>query len=487
MIRMRLAEIADATGGVVIGPDGAPADGAPADGAPADAAASTSVTGGVVIDSREAEEGSLFVALPGEHVDGHDYVATAIARGAASALVARPVPGVATPLVQVPDVQRALGDLARHVLSRLRLAADVRVVAITGSVGKTSTKDLLAQLLTPLGGVIAPVGSFNNEIGLPLTVLRADRSTRVLVLEMGADAPGNITYLTAIAPPDVAVVLAVGSAHLGRFGSVDAIAAAKAELVQGLRQHGLAVLNADDARVAAMAPLAAGERVVTFGKNPDADVRAVGVSTDAEGHASFTLLHSGARADVTLALFGEHHVANALAAVAVAVELGRPLAEVARTLATAAALSAHRMHVVDTPGGVRVIDDAYNANPDSTRAALEALAVMTGRDRRSVAVLGEMLELGEASGTEHDAIGRLVVRLDIARLVVVGAGAYPIHTGARREGAQGEVSTFVETIEDAWELLRTELRPGDVVLVKSSKGAGLARLGDQLTTLGQAT
>lgn len=461
MIELTAAEVAAATGGrLVADPD-------------------VRVTGSVVIDSRQATAGSLFVALPGEHVDGHDYVPVAVGNGAALVLAAREVDA---PSVVVDDVQTALGDLAREVLRRLRAAGDLQVVGITGSVGKTTTKDLLGQLLTPHGGTVVPRGSFNNEIGLPLTVLEADASTRYLVLEMGASGLGHLTYLTRIAPPDVSVVLAVGSAHLGEFGGIEAVATAKAEIVTGLAPGGTAVLNADDLRVVAMSEVAPGP-VVTFGTIPAADVRAENIGMDRSGCASFDLRVRGAEPvtyPVQLRLVGEHHITNALAAAAAAIQLGLDAQTVAADLAEATAISPHRMAVTQRPDGITVIDDSYNANPDSMRAALKALAVMAGRERRSVAVLGEMLELGPDSRAAHDEIGRLVVRLNIKLLVVVGDGAGGIHDGATQEGSWGDETRFVPDVEAASALLRDELLPGDVVLVKSSNGSGLWRLGDEL-------
>jgi UDP-N-acetylmuramoyl-tripeptide--D-alanyl-D-alanine ligase len=452
------------------------------------------VSGAVVTDSRDVEAGGLFVALPGEHVDGHDYAARAVSAGAALVLASRPLHdehGTELPTVVVADVERALGDLAREVLRRLREAAlepggsGLRVVGVTGSVGKTTTKYLLAQLCGAAGPTIAPVRSFNNEIGLPLTVLRADESTRFLVLEMGASGPGHLTYLTQIAPPDVAVVLVVGQAHLGGFGGIDAVARAKAEIVEGLVGDGVAVLNADDLRVSAMAPLAPGD-VVLFGAAPDAHVRAEQVVLDRAGRARFTLVTRDGRAQVELRLVGEHHVHNALAAAAAGLAVGLTLDDVAAGLTAADALSPHRMHVVDRADGVTVVDDSYNANPDSMRAALKALAVLAGRDRRSIAVLGEMLELGPESREAHDALGTLVVRLNIGLTVVVGEGARGIRDGANREGSWGDEVVLVDDLENARLFLEHELRPGDVVLVKSSYGAGLWQLGDLLVEGGDA-
>lgn len=476
MIELTAAQVAAATGGRLhADPD-------------------VTVTGAVIIDSRDAAPGALFVALPGDRVDGHDYAPAAVAAGAALVLASRELDGL--PTVVVDDPQAALGELARYVLATARSGAHggvvPQVVAVTGSVGKTTTKDLLGQLLTPEAGdeqaIIFTKGSFNNEIGLPLTVLRVTAATRYLVLEMGADRLGNIAYLTGIAPPDVGVVLAVGVAHIGHFGSVEIIAKTKSEMVSGVVDGGSVVLNADDQRVVAMASLAGpGTTVQTFGTIPSADVRAEDITIDAMGRASFTLRVARAgeadeqRADVALQLVGAHHVSNALAAATVVLRLGVSLPDVAKRLSEATALSPHRMAVTERPDGVTVIDDAYNANPDSMKAALRTLAVVSGRTRRSVAVLGEMLELGDSARAAHDEIGRLVVRLNIKQLVVVGQGAYHIHEGAMQEGSWGSESIFVPDIAAARELLDESLEPGDVVLVKSSLGAGLTALGDHLS------
>lgn len=465
MIALKADEIARLTGGRLVG-DG-------------DAV----VTGPVVVDSRLVEPGGMFVAFAGEHVDGHDYVSRATEAGAAVVLAAREVD--APSVVVVDDVQAALGQVAREVLARVRSRGELKVVAVTGSVGKTTTKDLVGQVVSLSGETVVPRGSFNNEIGLPLTVLQVTETTRFLVLEMGADHEGNITYLTGIAPPDVAVVLAVGTAHLGEFGGVEAIARAKSELVTGAAEGGVAVLNADDHRVAAMAPLAAGD-VVTFGTVSGAQVAADDVRIDRAGRVSFELRVAGASAPVSLQLVGEHHLSNALACAAVGLQLGLDVATVAERLSAATALSPHRMHVVDRPDGVTVIDDSYNANPDSMRAALKALAVVAGRERRSVAVLGEMLELGEESRERHDEVGRLAVRLNINLTIVVGPGAWPIFDGAQMEGSWGDEVVQVDDLEAAEKLLAGYLEEGDVVLVKASNGTGLWRLADRLVGAGTA-
>jgi UDP-N-acetylmuramoyl-tripeptide--D-alanyl-D-alanine ligase len=429
------------------------------------------VDAAVVIDSRLVVPGGLFVALPGENVDGHDFVAPATAKGATASLTSRPIEG--SPCIVVEDQQTALGELARSVMSRL---PDCLVIGLTGSQGKTSTKDMIAQVLAPYGPTVAPKGSFNNELGHPLTALQADEKTRYLVAEMGAAHIGDIAYLTRITPPRIGLVLNVGVSHIGEFGSRDAIAQAKGELIEAVLPGGIAVLNADDPRVAAMAGRTEA-KVLTFGEAPDADVRATGIALDDNGRAGFTLHLAGAELPVRLQLIGEHQVSNALACAAVALAVGLTPEQIADGLNSAENVSKWRMEVTERPDGVTVINDAYNANPDSVRAALKAL-VAIGRTRgaRTWAVLGEMRELGTAAAEEHDAIGRLAVRLDVNRLIAVTEPARPIHLGASLEGSCGNDSVYADGIEAALELLRAELRPGDVVLVKASRTVGLERL-----------
>lgn len=458
MIPVSCGEIADVVRGELAGVD-----------------PSAVVDGAVVIDSRAADPGGMFVALPGERVDGHDFVGTATWAGVTVSLTARPVEG--SPCIVVDDPQRALGDLARFVVDRL---PDLTVIALTGSSGKTSTKDLIAQVIRPYGETVSPEGSFNNELGHPLTALQASATTKYLIAEMGARHQGDITYLTGITPPAIGLVLNVGTSHIGEFGTQDNIAVAKGELIEAVTAGGTAVLNADDHRVAGMRSRTR-EKVLTFGESPEADVRAADVKLDAEGRPAFRLHLGDFSGNVQLRFIGEHYVSNALAAAAVASAVGLTPEQIADGLNAATRVSAARMELTERPDGVTIINDAFNANPDSTRAALKSLvAIGRSRGARTWAVLGEMLELGDASADEHDAIGRLVVRLDVNRLVVVGAGAKPIHLGACLEGSWGDESTFVDSIPDALELLRSELRAGDVVLVKSSKGSKLRSLADTL-------
>ncbi|MFG3283892.1 UDP-N-acetylmuramoyl-tripeptide--D-alanyl-D-alanine ligase [Streptomyces sp. NPDC048111] len=434
---------------------------------------SVTVTGPVVIDSRQVAAGSLFVAFAGENVDGHDYARRAVEAGAVVVLAARQV-GV--PAIVVEDVQAALGALARDVVRRL----GTEVVALTGSSGKTSTKDLIAQVLQRHAPTVFTPGSLNNEIGLPLTALTATAETRHLVLEMGARGIGHIRYLTGLTPPTIGLVLNVGSAHIGEFGGKEQIALAKGELVESLPESGCAVLNADDPLVRAMATRTTA-RVLLFGEAEDADVRAENVRLTAAGQPSFSLHTPSGCGDVTLRLYGEHHVSNALAAAAVAHELGMSADEIARALSEAGTLSRWRMEVTERPDGVTVVNDAYNANPESMRAALRALVAMGQASRaeggRTWAVLGPMAELGDDSLAEHDAVGRLAVRLNVSKLVAVGGReASWLQLGAYNEGSWGEESVHVSDAQAAVDLLRSELRPGDVVLVKASRSIGLERV-----------
>ena len=425
------------------------------------------VTADVEVDSRLVAPGGLFVALPGERADGHDHAAAAVAAGAVAVLAARPIEGV--PCLVVEDPLAAMQELARA----LWLVGERPLTfGITGSSGKTSTKDLLAYVLQGAGQVLWPPGSFNNEIGMPLTALRRTPATAYAVLEYSARGVGHIEALRRLVQPDVSTVLNIGSAHLGEFGSREAIAQAKGELLADSR---VAVLNADDGLVLAQAGRAPG-RVVTFGTTADADVRAEHLELDEDGRPSFRLVTAGGSADVRLQLRGAHNASNALAAAANALEV-LTLDRVAAALSSAVPQSRWRMEVVERADGVTVVNDAYNANPESMRAALKTLAVMSrGKARRTIAVLGHMAELGEDTREAHMDLGRFVVRLDVTQLVVVGAAAGGIHAGAVLEGSWGDESIHVPDVNAALELLRAELAPGDVVLVKGSRSAGLERV-----------
>ncbi|MEP7023665.1 MAG: UDP-N-acetylmuramoyl-tripeptide--D-alanyl-D-alanine ligase [Actinomycetota bacterium] len=423
------------------------------------------VTRPVIIDSRAAVPGSLFAALAGERTDGHEHAAAAVAAGAVAVLASRPV-GV--PALIVDDVTRALGQLARAVLDRL---PGVQVVGITGSAGKTTTKDLAAQLIETLGPTVSPPGSYNNDIGLPLTVLRATSETCYLIAEMSARGAGHIARLCAIAPPSLGAVLCVGHAHAGDFGGIDEVARAKSELPAALPPSGVALLNADDPRVAAMAAVAAA-RVVTFGRDPGADVRAADVTVDAAGRPAFTLITPDGAAPVQLRLHGEHNVSNALAAAAIAAELGLPGPDIAAGLSAAVARSRWRMEVTERPDGITVINDAYNANPEAMRAALATLGVMA-RGRRAFAVLGYMTDLGDMERESHEELGLHAAGTGLAGLIVVGDGAAPILTGAKAHPSWSGELLGVPDPSAAVQALAQRLRPGDVVLVKASRVAAI--------------
>jgi len=437
-----------------------------------DAAATASVNGRVQIDSRSVQPGDLFVAIKGDTFDGHDFVASALESGAAGVISGRDVD---VPHIRVDDTVRALGLLARGVVTRL---PELTVVALTGSSGKTSTKDLLAQVLPELGSTVAPQGSFNNETGLPLTALTVDQDTRFLVAEMGARGVGHIRYLCGITPPKIGIVLNVGSAHVGEFGSREAIARAKGELVEALTEDGVAILNEDDDYVRAMRSRTKA-KVLTFGRAQSADVRVTDVVMSAQGKPSFTITMGDETARLELPLVGEHHVSNAAAVVAVGVALGASVSAVVQVLSRVQTLSRWRMEVSTSSSNVTVINDAYNANPESVQAALRALMVLAGSNstefsatRRSFAVLGEMRELGESSHAAHEEIGRLTVELGVEQVVVVGAAAAAI-ADARSAAGMSEGTRLVDSPQDAVEILSTLLRSEDVVLVKASRAVGL--------------
>ncbi|RWZ61493.1 UDP-N-acetylmuramoyl-tripeptide--D-alanyl-D-alanine ligase [Labedella populi] len=446
-----------------------------------DAAATDVVDGYVETDSREIEAGGIFVAKPGETTDGHNFVGVAAERGARLAIVEHEVDEEISQVV-VADAVTALGALAAHVVAAVRDRGALRVVGITGSNGKTTTKNLLAAILAPRGETVAPKNSFNNAVGAPTTMLRVTARTEFLVSEMGASGRGQIARLVAMATPDIGVVLKVGLAHAGGFGGIESTFAEKSAMVTTLPSTAVAVLNRDDERVAAMADLTAA-RVVWFGLDGTADVRATDVEADRTGTRFTVTLPSGESRPVHFKVLGEHHVSNALAAVAVATELGVPIDEIVERLETVTRAERWRMEVLGGRDDVTIINDAYNASPDSMAAALKTLALVTPPDGRRVAVLGTMAELGELAGDEHDRIGLLAVRLRVDRLVVVGRDARRLHISAINEGSWDGESVFVETADEAFAYLEGELRSGDTVLVKSSNSAGLRHLGDRLGEL----
>ena len=446
MIALTLAEIAEIVGGQVAGDP------------------TTLVTAPPSLDSRSVPEGGLFVAVAGAQVDGHDYAPQAVRDGAAAVLGSR---DTGVPSVLVDDATLALGSLAHEVVTRL----DPFVVALTGSQGKTSVKDLvssgLAALTAPTGRVVATRGNYNNELGVPLTVLRADETTTELVVEMGARGIGHIAALCDVVRPDVAAVLNVGTAHLSEFGSRDNIAQGKGEIIEALGPDGVAVLNADDPRVTAMAPRTQA-RVVRFGRTasgPD-DVRIVDVTMTASGEPDVTLAHHGQEWRVHVPLLGEHQALNAAAAAAIV--LSRFPDAGLDWLGATGESSGLRLQRHVRPDGVTVIDDSYNANPESMRAGLDALAAVEAG--RRIAVLGEMRELGDGSEAAHVDVGAHAARRGIDRVLVVGEEARGLAVGA------GDIATVVPDVDAGVTDLRAWLRPGDVVLVKASRGVRLERV-----------
>jgi UDP-N-acetylmuramoyl-tripeptide--D-alanyl-D-alanine ligase len=439
----------------------------------------------LTVDSRMVVPGALFVALPGEHVDGHDYVAAALNAGAAAALTRHPVNNALCLVVVDPLV--ALGRLSRYLIDRSS-GHGLCAIGITGSVGKTSTKDLLAHVLEQAGPTVAAAGNLNNELGVPLTVGRIDAGTRFLVLEMGARGIGHIAYLCDIAPPRVGVVLNVGQAHVGEFGGQAAIARAKGELVESLPADGWAVLNLDDPLVWAMRRRTKA-RVLPWSSTQrlEEGVWASGLVGDAYGRYSFTLHQRRTgeperRKRVQLGLTGRHHVPNAVAAAAATLAVGLDLHQVAAALGSATARSRWRMELHDRSDGVTVINDSYNANPDSMRAALNTLAELGQSGRHTWAVLGDMLELGDTAVDEHAAIGRFAAEIGVEHLVAIGEYAAQLTGAAVAAGLASTRAVTVADKPDAVAAVTAGLGPGDVVLVKASRGLALDTVADDILT-----
>ncbi|QAY74180.1 UDP-N-acetylmuramoyl-tripeptide--D-alanyl-D-alanine ligase [Agromyces protaetiae] len=465
MIALTLAEIAEATGGQLVT-------------AGTDATGDTVVGGAVTTDSREIEPGWVFFAKPGEFDDGHRFAPSAVERGAAL-LVVEHVLDLPVPQIVVADSVEALGALATEVVRRVRAHGVLKVVGVTGSNGKTTTKNLLREILAAHGRTVASRKSFNNEVGGPITALELRDDTEYLVAEMGASAVGEIARLVKMAHPDVGIVLKVGLAHAGEFGGIEQTVRAKAEMVTDLEASDVAVLNADDPRVASMAPLT-NARVVWFGLGESADVRATDIVVHARGTEFTVTVPGGASARVEFGVLGEHHIMNALAATAASLELGLALPDIVAALERVTLAERWRMQVMGGRDDITIVNDAYNASPDSMSAALKTLAQIKRDGARTIAVLGEMSELGEYSGEEHDRIGLLAVRLGISQLVVVGPGARRLHISTINEGSWDGESAYVETADEAFDLVAASVRPGDTVLVKSSNSAGLRFLGDRL-------
>ena len=461
MIELSLAEIAKAVDGQLV--VGSP---------------EALVSGNVSIDSRELATGDIFFAKLGENEDGHKYLPEVSAKGISLAIVSNQNFDLDLPQILVDDTIKALAMLAEHVLNKLR-PGGLKVVGVTGSNGKTSTKNILAAMLSDVGETLSPKGSYNNLVGLPLTVLRLTESTKFLVLEYGAAGLGSISSLASWTKPDVAAVLKVGMAHAGNFGGIEVTARIKAELFEFVTE--VAVINIDDPIVSGFRP-ALDARIRSFGFDSEADIQIKRAEISLAGTV-VELLVDGEPFSVELKILGEHHALNLAAALAMALELG---ADPERALQAASKLlypERWRMQLTQSSAGHYVINDAYNASPESMRAALQTLATIGRQGHRTIAVLGHMAELGEFAQHEHDQVGRLVVRYNIDMLYAVGEGSKLIHMGAMQEGSWDGESEYHETMSAAFDAIHEKLRPGDVVLVKASNSTGLRFLGDDLAGL----
>ena len=461
MIAISLQEISEAIGAKLIG-DG-----------------TVVISGSVETDSRLIKAGSLFVAKPGEVTDGHEFVSSAIANGAVALIVEHEVSSTVPQLV-VKDSVHALGLLAKHVVAKVKALGQLKVIGVTGSNGKTTTKNMLREVLSTKGKTIAPEESFNNEVGAPYSMLKIDEQTKFLVVEMGAGGPGTIKYLAQMCEPDIGIELKVGLAHAGEFGGIEATENIKAELVEELASTGVALLNHDDERVMNMATRTKA-KALTFGLGQDSDYSASDVAISLSGTSFGFSAPDGTKSKVNLHILGEHHVYNALAALATGEILGVDRKEAIQAIESMKLAEKWRMELGVAESGLTVINDAYNASPDSMRAALQTLAQL-GRisGKKTVAVMGEMAELGEFSAHEHDAIGRIAVRLNLGQVVVVGKAAKLIHMGASQEGSWDGESQYFDEISNALAYLREMLTGDEIVLVKSSKSANLRFLGDDL-------
>jgi len=437
------------------------------------------ISGSVETDSRLIKAGSLFVAKPGEVTDGHEFVSSAIANGAVALIVEHEVSSTVPQLV-VKDSVHALGLLAKHVVAKVKALGQLKVIGVTGSNGKTTTKNMLREVLSTKGKTIAPEESFNNEVGAPYSMLKIDEQTKFLVVEMGAGGPGTIKYLAQMCEPDIGIELKVGLAHAGEFGGIEATENIKAELVEELAPTGIALLNFDDERAMNMATRTKA-KALTFGLGQDSDYSASDVAISLSGTSFGFSAPDGTKSKVNLHILGEHHVYNALAALATGEILGVDRKEAIRAIESMKLAEKWRMELGVAESGLTVINDAYNASPDSMRAALQTLAQL-GRisGKKTVAVMGEMAELGEFSAHEHDAIGRIAVRLNLGQVVVVGKAAKLIHMGASQEGSWDGESQYFDEISNALAYLREMLTGDEIVLVKSSKSANLRFLGDDL-------
>jgi UDP-N-acetylmuramoyl-tripeptide--D-alanyl-D-alanine ligase len=456
MYDLTLGQICDIVGGTLIG----------------DPAIKVS---GISIDSRSCTSGDLFAAIVGERVDGHDYVDQAVSNGASALLTSQQVAGSQVIVPASPDaldpVIYAIAKISTHVRSLMR---GVEVIGITGSSGKTSTKDMIGQVLSYAATTHAPAGSQNNELGLPLTLLSAPRDVKYLVTEMGMRGLGHITYLCELAKPTIGVITNVGRAHIGEVGSIEGIAKAKSELVKAIQPTGVVVLNADDERVMAMREFTEAT-VFTYGFSSAADVRAENLQLTAYGNYTFDLVYRGERIQTSIPMLGEHNVLNALAAGAVGIAVGMEVTDIARALTTLKQMSKWRMEVHQVPGNVTIINDAYNANPESMTAALETLTAIPAAGKK-VAVLGKMHELGDDSDAIHAQIAKLAIKLGVSQVVVVGeaAKAYGLPETTDQK------SVWLPDFDSACDYIVKEVNSGDILLFKASRAEQFEVLADRI-------
>lgn len=442
---------------------------------------------GISIDSRKSSAGDLFAAIVGERVDGHDFAAQAFSNGASALLTSKQVDG---PHVVVPassdaldPVIYAIAKLSSHVRSLMR---GVEVIGITGSSGKTSTKDMIGQVLSHAATTHAPAGSQNNELGLPLTLLSAPRDVKYLVAEMGMRGLGHISYLCELAKPTIGVITNVGRAHIGEVGSIEGIAKAKSELVRAIQSTGVVVLNADDERVLAMRELTEAT-VFTYGFSGTADVRAENLQLSPYGSYNFYLVYRGERIPASIPMLGEHNVLNALAAAAVGIAVGMEVTDIARALTTLKLMSKWRMEVHQIPGNVTVINDAYNANPESMTAALETLTAIPATGK-TFSILGKMHELGNDSDAIHAQIAKLAGELGVTHVVAVGepAKAYGLPAlAANSDNSETSESKAQKTVwlpdfEHACDYIVNEVNSGDILLFKASRAEQFEVLADRI-------
>jgi UDP-N-acetylmuramoyl-tripeptide--D-alanyl-D-alanine ligase len=438
------------------------------------------VTGKVVIDSRKVSQGDLFVAINGEKVDGHDFCHEAIKKGAIAVVSSKELVGIPTLLVKEGNAASknvdqptviALGKLASYLLMKL---PNIFKIAVTGSSGKTTTKDLLFDLGNLIGPTVAPVGSYNNEIGMPQTILECDEKTKVLILEMGAREVGNIKKLCQIAKPDTSILLNIGSAHIEIFGSRELILKTKSEIIECLNAEDVAVLNHEDETFSKQKTKA---KVVSFGLS-GADVSAKNVVLNDKAQASYELEFEGKVSQVNLKLVGAHQVSNSLAAAAVFLKKGLDIDLVAKTLSNSVAKSKWRMQVEVNSKNVTVINDSYNANPESMKAAIRTLK-QAGADKKTFIIVGEMLELGSDSKQMHEEVADLIQKLDVKKTLVVGNGAKIVSDYLSNNAYKGRLE-FCMDIDSAISKTKEMVEINDVVLVKASRAIGLERVANAL-------